>query len=1112
MKNFTISMLIVAIVLLSMTSVAPVIAQGLIITTEPIPGIPVSPAQIAPADIKPNSKSILALGNLTPYAPTGWSDKIVVTSSVSNLTTDGTVYANQTSYISWAVINNGTGNIPSAIRFYVYLYINSNFTTGWYGDGLYAGYYLYVTGYPYVFTTIGNNTLQIEADPTDAVIESNETDNSYSRVKSVSGGGPSIRISPTKLDFVNIASFIGTSSQTEPETKTVNAPTGTEDLIGQVAPLNPAFEQYQKDLAMGNINYFTANGFQLGHIPAPLDLSHLKVKSAVSESVLALPSAYDCRTAGKVTAVRNQGSAGSCWAHATYGSMESCLLPGATWDFSENNMKNLLSSAYPQGYDRAASAGGNCFMATAYLTRWTGPILETDDPYNATSGTSPTDKPVQKHIQSVYYPPSRTGATDNATLKQLILSYGGIDSGMYWDDACYNATNYAYYYSGASSDNHDITVVGWDDNFSASKFSPAAPGNGAFLIKNSWGTSWGQNGFFYLSYYDSNIGITNAQFRYTEATTNYTRVYQYDPYGWINSYGYGGTTGWFANIFTALGEENIAAVGWYAGAPNTVYEIRVYKTPDSGPINTGGAALTKTGTATESGFVTISLGTTVTVSSGQRFSVMVKATTPNYNYPIPIEYPVSNYCSKARGNPGESYISGNGTTWSDISSKFTANSNVCLKAYAKSVGQSSNSQKFTVYNDGSGTLSVTNISKTNNKSWITSIAPTSFSVPAAGSQQITVTVSASGLSVAKDTELLKIWSDDTLHNPYSGPTVTISGTPKISTMNSYGQFSTAGDTTKWYFQVYADGSGPGSLSWLPNFAGQTGVIRFQQAAGEKAKLSQTFSVPSAGWYTAKAKVATDIVLTAKQQKVYLYLQEMNSSNAIIACANEVVASGGGGFSSASSWKNLEISYYASGTGLAVQVVGINPSGSGVVGRIYFDDILVTPTAPEGYTGSSVTISNSSFTSNTAGWTIEVYADGTGPGTWSWYTGWYGRSGLIKGTQAGGEKAKISQVFSLPSSADKNTYASIWVCSGASSTANTPKVYLYLYSYNAGYGKVMESGNAVVYSGLWNPTQWKEIKFGYTPMSIYNVVQFIGINPSGKPTQSIYFDSVAVKQE
>ncbi|MFB3894776.1 MAG: lectin like domain-containing protein [bacterium] len=794
------------------------------------------------------------------------------------------------------------------------------------------------------------------------------------------------------------------------------------EVTGQAAPLNPAFIQYQKDYAVGQIKRFTANGFRLGHIPSPLDLSHLKSQSPVSAATFALPASYDCRTAGKVSGVRNQGSAGSCWAFATYGSMESCLLPSSSCDFSENNMKNLLSAAYPEGFDRAHSDGGNCLMSSAYLLRWTGPLAESDDPYNATSGVSPTDKPPRKHIQTIIYPPARANLIDNGTLKQLVLDYGGIDSSIYYDDYYYNDTTHAYYFYGSSNNNHDITLVGWDDNYSATNFSPAAPGNGAFIAKNSWGTSWGQNGYFYISYFDVNIGKENAQFRYAESTTNYVRVYQYDPYGLVDTYGFGNTTGWFANIFTAKANENIAAAGWYAQMPNTAYEISVYKTPNSGPINTGGAALTKTGTVTEAGFVTIPFGSTVSISSGQRFSVVVKATTPGYYYPIPVEYPETNYCSKATGNPGESFISSNGSTWSDISAAYKPKSNVCLKAYTKA------------------------------------------------------------------------------------------GTPAPKVMNSYGQFSTASDTTKWYYQVYADGSGPGTLAWVSSFTGQTGVVRFNQSAGQKAKLSQTFSVPSAGWYTAKAKVATDVTGTSKQPKIYLYLQEMNSSAAIIACANEVIASGGGGFSRASTWKNLEVSYYASGTCLGVQVVGINPSGSGTNGNIYFDDITVTPTAPEGFTGSSVTITNYSFTTTTTCWMVEVYADGTGPGTWCWCTGCNGRNGLMHGMQAGGEKGKASQVLNLPSSADKNAYVSIWVNSGAASIDNSQKVYLYLYSYNTGYGKVMESGNAVLYSGYWTPGTWRELKFGYTPMSIYNVVQFIGINPSGKPTQSIYFDLITIKQE
>lgn len=396
-----------------------------------------------------------------------------------------------------------------------------------------------------------------------------------------------------------------------------------------------------------------------------------------------LPARYNLAENGFVTDVKNQQDSGNCWAFAALASLETCVLKASnkTFNFSVENMKNLIEMYSAYGWKMETNEGGYNGMPMGYLASWLGPVNATLDPFDDKGTLSPL-LDSEMHIQNIYVLPARTSYIDNDAIKEAILKYGGLYASYYHSAGYLNSKTNAYYDPYTGNGNHAITVVGWDDNYSKNNFYTAPAGDGAFIVKNSWGSSWGDNGYFYISYYDRvlfAVNKDNQAFTYIlNDTVRYTKNYQYDVAGMTDYLITGKKTVWYKNIYNATGNEVIAAVSTFFNT-TVDYEISIY-------VNDV-LQLTQNGRHEGSGYYTIPLKEYVPVAVGDIFKIVVKLANPQNGYAA---VPISEQLSTTRCYyaPGVSYFSNDGKKWTDLydysasAYSHTYNSQVaCLKAF-----------------------------------------------------------------------------------------------------------------------------------------------------------------------------------------------------------------------------------------------------------------------------------------------------------------------------------------------------------------------------------------------------------------------------------------------
>ena len=301
---------------------------------------------------------------------------------------------------------------------------------------------------------------------------------------------------------------------------------------------------------------------------------------------------FNLADSGKVLGVRDQAASDDCWAFASLASLESNLL-------MNNINTGFLSTAHLElmtqdslytpsfiTFNHDFNSGGRMEFTTAYVLNYWGPVKESDMPFetvlnlidnNTTVNQSDvTNKKAMVDVDDVFYLSNSQGICSNNTIntiKEYIVNYGALATSVYFNNAYVNGKY--YYYNGSELSNHAVAIVGWDDNVEVTSFNNRATRKGAWIVKNSYGTSVGDGGYYYISYDDVNI-CTDAAGFYNASLDMSDEAYYYDDLGVNTILESPNNVNYLANYFTkkTSGEETIDKVTFataIAGMDYTVY-------------------------------------------------------------------------------------------------------------------------------------------------------------------------------------------------------------------------------------------------------------------------------------------------------------------------------------------------------------------------------------------------------------------------------------------------------------------------------------------------------------------------------------------------------------
>lgn len=508
--------------------------------------------------------------------------------------------------------------------------------------------------------------------------------------------------------------------------------TSAENDVEIVPYCSDDYLQYLEDIENGVPSRF-------GDVVPPQSIEYVDASDILkgARTNASFPSSYDPRPLELVSPVKNQTPYRStCAVYSADSNMESFNLKrsGGTPIYSEEYFDYLTASdAFGPNTYNPYTYGKRLLHkeATGDTKVWYssavgyGPVLESQFPYGSQGYL--TDDTLLKTPQAltVYdyyrapwldmkdYTPAVTQSRV-AEIKKLITDYGSCilynkNDAPYADsrvknvytpiqevlDKIANGESFSY--------NHAVTLVGWDDNYSKNNFTKTPENDGAFLVKNSWGTvNYGYEGYFYLSYEDYFIcangprGITDAS-----AEKRYNNLYTHTQFGGNQGFSFvrSSSAFWTANVFEIEGNQaqQLEAVGIELIHSKADYEVYICQNVQIGAadkkvLDPDDMVKIYSGYHEKMGYHTIMLDRPVALSSTNgKFAIIVKYNDDGDGNSDTWSAGWEQTTVDEKGNTyllskfGESYYAfDNGSSWTD-GTHNNYNMNFVLNAYTNKI-------------------------------------------------------------------------------------------------------------------------------------------------------------------------------------------------------------------------------------------------------------------------------------------------------------------------------------------------------------------------------------------------------------------------------------------